>query len=118
MNQILTFKMSFADLAQKLTEIRRLALQQQAYGNFDSLNINAVQPEPKIDLNKLNTLYDRVSNGQGDLTELYREACKYGVPEQTFMQIEASRKHVASTQIGSVQKAFHKITLRPKKKDN
>jgi hypothetical protein len=32
--------MSFSDLAEKLTEIRRLALQQQAYGNFDSLNIN------------------------------------------------------------------------------
>ena len=109
--------MSFSDLAEKLTEIRRLALQQQAYGNFDSLNISAAQQTtPNIDLNKLNTLCDRVSNGQGDLTDLYREAYKYGVPEQTFMHIEASSKNVSASQIGNVQKAFHKITIRPKKK--
>ena len=110
--------MSFEDLTQKLTVIRAQALRQLAYGNFDALSLTpGTTNGAGINIDKLNALYDRVSNGQGDLTELYRESCQYGVQEQKFMQIEAKNKPITTaTQAGKLQQVFHKITLKVRAK--
>jgi hypothetical protein len=110
--------MSFADLSHKLTEIRARLLRQHAYGNFDALSLStSIANTQAINIDKLNSLCDRVNNSQGDLSSLYLEACQYGVPEQKFMQVESKSKLSCNTaQVAEVQSALHKITLRPKKK--
>ena len=109
--------MSFQDLSQKLTAIRTHALRQQACGFFDALNSNSpasgAPATSNINIDKLTTLCDRVNNGQGVLTELYQEARPYGVAEQTFMQVDATKESsTASVPAGNIQKAFKKISLR------